>query len=456
MSQLFKKSWLQQGLMGICAILLIGFGGIESKQMQKPGTVKPVVGIPQAVPRVQPLIAPKAQVMPKPSPVLSKPVVTPAPIVPKVSPVTQTQIAPAGADRFTQTEAFLQLTRIRDLMVAESSSRYIPYLNIISDCLVKEQELKNSHYVFYHTTDNSWRLAQDVYTQLYIRQNALGKSVGEKFTFLRFPKQGAQQQNVKEKGETYPESAKEFLISELKRNGLVNDMGELKNFLLSVNVSLFGNTGRDSSCTWDYFLKDIGHEVSNRKIYEEMMDNFGLTHKYIDELLGLIKLYDTKENTLLQIFIPQNKIDDIGYLAWSKGMPLHEESVDWIKKYMREKSWTSKKGKHVAEWAMEDLAKQFKKEQEKNPLFRDLIESVQAGDLSVHEYLKIYRNKPWEIPDINHNQVRLVFTRNGLLNPSNDFIFYRHSTASKRQLKEYYQRLNEVLDKIIAEKEGEI
>ena len=330
MKQLIKNL-LRQGRISLFVALLSFFGGVEGKQVQS-GTVKPVVKIPQI----------------ESKPFIGAPI---APKVPQVAPVRVVQ-AQGTSDQFTQTEAFLQLTRIKDLLTEESSSRYIPYLNIISDCLVKEQELKSNHYAFYHTTDNEWRLAQDVYTQLYIRQNPSGKKIGKTFSFLRF--------------EDLPErNAKEFLIDELKKNGIVNDMGDLKGILLSVNVSLFGNTGRPTSCTWDYFLKDIGHKVPDRKIYEKMMDKFGLTHKYIDELLSLVKLYDTKENTLLQIFIPQNRIDDIGYLSWSKGMPLHEESIDWIKKYMRKKSWTHKEGKHVAEWAMEDLAKQFKKEQEK-------------------------------------------------------------------------------------------
>ena len=429
MSQLIKN-WSKEGLIGLCAILLLGFGGVNGKQTQ-PGMVNSVVPTPRVMPKTPSAVRPSV-----PQPIAA------APVMPKAAQQPSPVQAQRTSDRFTQTEAFLQLTRIRDLLSEESSSRYIPYLNIISDCLVKEQELKNSHYAFYHTTDNEWRLAQDVYTQLYIRQNPLGKKVGETFTFLRF--------------DDFPElNAKEFLVNELKKNGLVNDTGELGAVLLSVNVSLFGNTGRPTSCTWDYFLKEIGHNVPDRKAYEKMMDKFGLTHKYIDQLLSLMKLYDTKENTLLQIFVPQNRIDDIGYLSWSKGMPLHEESIDWIKEYMKKKSWTHKQGKHVAVWAMEDLAKQFKKEQEKNPLFKDLIESVQAGDFSVDGYLKGYRNKPWKTPDINNTQVRLIFSPDGLLNPAAGIQFYRYATVSKTKLKEYYKRLNEIIDKIITEKEGE-
>jgi hypothetical protein len=346
------------------------------------------------------------------------------------------------SDRFTQTEAFLQLRRTRDLLEKESSSRFIPYLNIISDCLVKEQDLKASHYAFYHATGNEWRLAQDLYTQLYARQNP-GKTVGETFTFLRF-------KNLSER------NAKEFLVNELKKNGLVDDTGKLGAILLSVNLSLFGNIGWPTSCTWEYFLKEMGHKVPDRKIYEKMMDKFGLSHgkKHIDELLSLVKLYDTKENTLLQIFVPQDTIDDIGYLSWSKGMPMHEESIDWIKDYKKRKSLTKKDGKHPTVLAMEELAHRFKKEKESNPLFKDLMESVKDGDFSVDAFLKVYRNTPWKVSNINNTQVRLIFSPDVLLNPASGVQFYRYSTVSKKRLSEYLKRLNEIVDKIIAEKGG--
>ena len=407
MSQLVK-SWLQKGLLGFCTALLLGFGGIESKSLRQVAVdsiqteQKEKYGVDQRSP----------------------------------GEVQQQK----SSDRFTQTEAFLQVKKVKDKLAEESSSKFIPYLNIVSDCLVKEQELKNSHYVFYHATDNEWRLAQDLYTQLYTRQNP-GKRVGESFTFLRF--------------DDFPErNAKEFLVNELSKNGLVDDTGKLGAILLSVNLALFANVGWDTSCTWEYFLKDMGHKVPDRKIYQKMMDKFGLTHKYIDELLSLVKLYDTKENTLLQIFIPQNEVDDIGYLAWSKGIPMHEKSIDWIQNYKKQKNLTKKGGKHPTVIAMEELATRFKKEKEKNPLFKDLMESVQEGDFSVAAFLKVYRNTPWSISNINNTQVRLIFSPDVLLNPASGVKFYRYSTVSKKKLSEYYKRLNEVVDKIIAEKEG--
>lgn len=342
-------------------------------------------------------------------------------------------------DRFTQTTAHLQTKLVSDLMRKEPSSRYIPYLNIIFDCLVKEQDLKNSHYVFYHTTANEYRLAQDVYNQVYARKHSNQKV--EDFYFLRFSKFDQQ-------------SPQSFLLNELKEHGIVdNDQGNLGALLLSANLSLFGNIDWPSSSTWDYFLrKEIKHRAPERKDYEAMMTEFGLTHKYIDELMSLTKIYDSNENTLLQIFIPQNKVDQIGYLAWSLGMPKHDQSIAWVEAHIKKTKGSIAEGTD-RKTALLKLAEQFKKNQD-DPLFKDLIKSVEKGGFSLDAFLKVYRNTPWKIEGMDHAQARLLFTPEGLLNPASDIQFYRYSTASKEQLREYTQRLNGIMNKIFAESKG--
>jgi len=335
-------------------------------------------------------------------------------------------------DRFTQTTAHLQTKEVKSLLLKQPSSKYLPYLNIIFDCLVKEQELKDSHYVFYHTTPSEWRLAQDVFSQLYAWKYP-ERQKPEDFVFLRFS-------DFKEI------TPRDFLLNELKEHGLVDNRGELAALLLSVNLSLFGSMDWSTSSTWDFFLTELSKKAPSRQIYEGMMDKFGLTHKYIDELLSLVKLYETKENTLLQIFVPQDKVDEFGYVAWSLGIPKHGKTIAWVYDYLKKKSLPiGKRGE-----AMGILAEKFRKDQE-NPIFKDLVESVKEGDFSLDAFLKIYRNTPWKIEEIDHAQARLIFTPNGLLNPASGIQFYRYSTASKIQLREYYKRLNEIMDKIFAE-----
>jgi hypothetical protein len=352
------------------------------------------------------------------------------------------------SDKYTQSEAHLQIKSVRELLAKEAPEKIVPYLDLISDCLVKEQELKDTHYVFYHTTDNVWRVAQDLYTQLYAHfKNPSGQKIDENFTFLRFENQSGPQ-------------AKEFLLNELRENGLVDDNGKARVILLSVNLALFGNIESPSECTWEYFLRERKHQEPDLTTYIKIMDAFGLTHKYVEDLAHLAPLFETKEKTLLQIFVPKNIVDEIGYLAWATGIPAHAETINWVRTNLHNKTYKFKNDPETGEpkaaalWAMSDLAETFKKEQEKNPMFKDLIESVKAGEFSLDKYLKIYRNNPWELPGLNYAQARLIFSSNALLNPASGIQFYRHSSATKEQLKNYSEKLNDLVDKIIAEKEG--
>src|SRR5690606_24295632 len=104
-----------------------------------------------------------------------------------------------------------------------------------------------------------------------------------------------------------------------------DNVAETGALLLSVNLALFGNVGFPGECTWDYFLEDKGHRIPKREDYEVMMKNFGFTTRYIDEIMSLVDVYSTKENTVIQVLIPKEKIDEIGYLAWVKGIPAHED-----------------------------------------------------------------------------------------------------------------------------------
>jgi hypothetical protein len=336
------------------------------------------------------------------------------------------------SDRFTQSEAHMSLPEIKKLIAKNYDLK--PYDKFIAAILSNEKKYKDGYYVFYHGTDNVWRLPQDLYTQLYAYFNPLGYRATKDFTFLRF------------EDEYGPSSAQEFLVAELKKSGLINDHGKMGAILLSANLALFGNVGVPSECTWEYFMKSRGHANPSRITYEKIMDKFGLTHKYIEQLMSLVKLYDTKEQTIVQIFVPKDKVDQIGYLSWIKGIPAHKETMDWVKRSVKNKTYPK------TQPAIVDLTETFKHEQEVNPIFKNLMERVEAGDFSLDDFLHMYRNNPEKIVDINDVMARLIFTPDVLLNPDSGVKFFRFSTATPERLQVYHQRLNEIVDKIIAEK----
>jgi hypothetical protein len=345
-------------------------------------------------------------------------------------------IASTDSDKFTQTEAHLHLPAIRTLIEKNYSGKVIPYLNMISTIIANEALYKDTHYAFYHGTTNERRLQQDFYKLLHAHKYP--GVAADDFTFMRFKDE-----------DTTKKTAQAWLIDELKENGLIDDnVAETGALLLSVNLALFGNVGFPGECTWDYFLEDKGHRLPKRDDYEAMIKSFGFSDKYIDEIMTLADVYSTKENTIIQLLVPKEKIDEIGYLAWVKGIPAHEDVIDLIKSTAKDKSF--QKG---IKPAMEKLTKKLEKEGEKNPIYRDMLASVKAGNFSLESYLKVYRNKPWELDNINDVTGRLLFTPDVLLNPKSGVKFYRFSTAHRDQLKEYRRRLNEIVEKMIAEKE---
>ena len=349
------------------------------------------------------------------------------------TPSLQTVVASKEADKFTQTEALLNLANIRELIT--KNYKVEPYLDTVSTVIANEARYRNTHYAFYNTTSNMWRLSQDLYTRLYARFNP--EKVKKGFTFLRF------------NDESVDTSAQGFLVNELKTKGLVDDNTDTKFIMLSVNLSLFGNVGFPGECSWEYFVNPQNHAKPIRVIYENMMKKFGLTDKYIDQLMALAEIYDTKEDTIIQVLVPKNKIDQIGYLAWVKGIPAHGATISWVLGNAK-----SKRFQHVSP-TMEKLTQEFASQKESNPLYKDMMASIQAGDFSLDAFLKIYCNTPWEIKEINDVTARLLFTPDVLLNPESGVKFYRFSPVHRNKLKEYSNKLNALIEKIVAEKDAQ-
>lgn len=337
-------------------------------------------------------------------------------------------------NRFTQTEAHLSLPFVRELIAKNYKVEH--YLDIVSEAIANEAKHRNTHYAFYNTTSNMWRLAQDLDTRLNARLNPV-KSKNQ-FKFLRF-----------EDDFFVNATAQGFLVNELKQKGLVDDNTATGAILLSVNLSLFGNVGFPGECSWQYFVSPQGHKAPWRETYEKMMAKHGLTDKYIDELMKLVDIYATAEDTILQVFIPKDKIDEIGYLAWVKGIPAHGETISFILNNAKSKSF-----QHVLKPRLENLTAKFAQEQENNPLYAKMMEGIQAGDFSLDAFLKVYCNKPWDLKEINDVTARLLFTPSVLGNPESGVIVIRLSKAHHRKLKEYNDKLNAIIEKMVIEKEA--
>jgi len=340
-------------------------------------------------------------------------------------------------DKYTQTEALMSLPFIKDLIKKEYPD-YQKYSKLIDSLINKEKKLKNDYYVFYHAHDNEWRVPQDLCKQLYAYYHPLTADIPDTFTFLRFVEQAGPR-------------AQNFLIQEIKKYGLINDNDPHKMLLLSTNLALFGNVGYTNECTWTYFMKDSSNTAVNRTIYEGILDTYGLTHQYVNEFTSLEKLLQkaSKEQTLLQFFIPINRVDQVAYLAWVRGIPAHQKTIDLVLKDIPKKS---KQDFEYVGAALTKLSGIYQAQQEKNSVFKDLLESIKQGAFSVNAFLKTYRNTPEKLGEINDFSARLLLTKDYLLQPFSDMKIYQYVTTPPNVLKEYHTRLNEIVSKIIEEK----
>lgn len=343
----------------------------------------------------------------------------------KITPAAQIQ-----SDKFTQSQAHMSVPEIKKLIDTKYNIK--PYQKMIDAIIGREIEYKDDYDVFYHGMNNLWYVPQDLYTRLYFHFKKLPVELLKSFVFLRFDGMLPSFVNVQD-----------FLVKQLTTNGLVNDH-ELTEMLIATNLALFGNVGNDPECTWQYFMKVRNKIEPDRKMYEKILDIFGLSYTHIDELMQLTKLFNTPEQTIVQIFVPKNKVDEIGYLAWVRGNPAHKQTIDMVLQSLQSKKFEK------SSVAMDYYTALFKKEQEKSPVFKNLLERVQAGDFKLSYFLKFYRNYPELIQDINRYQARLIFTHDVLLNPLSGVKIFRYSAVKPEQLQKYQQKFDEVFKKIVA------
>ncbi|MGB8367290.1 MAG: hypothetical protein WCD44_02930, partial [Candidatus Babeliales bacterium] len=339
------------------------------------------------------------------------------------------------SDTFTQSEAQLSLKKIREL-IAHNYNIY-PYLNVIFSSFAKEGELKKTHYVFYHAQDNVWRIPRDLYRKLYERLDPLSKKIKD-FEFLRW--------NLPSK----EIGAQQFVVEGLKRFGLINDTKrEAKVFLLSTNLALFGNVGNSSECSWDYFVKQPSHRKLKADDLKDILNTFGVDQKYIQQVLNLSQLLRTKENTLLQIFIPKDIVDYVSYVAYASGIPADKQTIEWILQNIKQRKKYKKPHKYMNSFM--EITKEFKTAQKENPLFKELLERAEKGDFNVSDILEIYCNTPWEIENINYLQARLVFSNKILMTPDIGIKIFRYDAISREKLNQYEEKLTAIVNQMVEE-----
>jgi len=364
----------------------------------------------------------------------------------------------ASGDKFTQSEAHLQLDDVKQNMAdflqqavgaipdpdeepqepKTPNQMVTPYLNIVAQTLRREVEFKNTHYALYHGYNTPWRVLQDFYKQLYAYFNP-DKKIPEDFVFLRFTKMS----NL---------NLKEYLSQHVQEFGGINDnILEVRSLMISASLALFSGVGTPGECTWNYFVMKKGHYVPDPEMnMKPLLETFNLSYSYkqlAKDLEPLIKMLSdaSPEQTFLQIFIPQNKIDDVAYLAWILGFPAHPKSMELVETMIANKP----KVGNVTGSAVKKLMKKYKHEGVDNPDYQELLQDIDTGKFGIDAFMKVYRNNPSELDNPNDVQARLFITDDVMLNPASGVKMFSYNTTPREVQAEYLKKLNKIVQKII-------
>ncbi|HSC25098.1 MAG TPA: hypothetical protein VLB80_02675 [Candidatus Babeliales bacterium] len=356
-------------------------------------------------------------------------------------------------DEYVQSEAHMQLDEVKEKMSKfimrvpgdinqpenqkTPNEMVTPYLNIVAAALNKEVELKNSHYVFYNGTSNGWRVPQDLYKGLYAHYNP--QISVKDFTFVRF----SDLPSIK---------AQDYLREHLVEYAGINDNAqEVRDVLISTNFALFGNVGSPGECTWNYFIEPKSHKWPFPQNYKQVIDSFDVTYNF-DELiketgeLSDMLSHASSEQTLLQFCIPQDKVDDVAYLAWILGFPAHPKSMTLMEERMADKPRVG----HFTGKAVKSVMKQFKRD-ENNPIYKELIQAADNGDFGISGFMDVFRNDPFAIKNANELQARLLITKDIVQNPASGVKIFSYFTTPQDIQDAYLKKLDTLVSKIIAQ-----
>jgi hypothetical protein len=200
------------------------------------------------------------------------------------------------------------------------------FKQLLKSILEKEIDFaKKSFRVFYHGQKREFMLLQDIYNGLY--EIAYKKPI-DNFFMLRIPN------NDFKKFTCIKDFLKQFI-----RNNLVNQCGfdhlpDISKVLLSVNPSLFGNIYNPGECTFCYFIDSKNVDCTNTSdLITQVFNVFNYQHylsTYNNDIKELNKLLEQSETTktgiLLQIFIPENLVNQLAYRCISCGRLYYQDN----------------------------------------------------------------------------------------------------------------------------------
>ena len=358
--------------------------------------------------------------------------------------------AKASGTPLSQSQAHMSVPKVQQRMLQQVSD-LVKNKKIIEQTLKKEQELKNTHYVFY-TAIPYFHLFQDVTRKMYKRTvGSTGGLKDKSFQFIRYLLNDSTYSQYKD--------ITAFLLDEIQKFGCIDDNEvRLKTILVSSNLSLLGNIGYTGESTWYFFNNPQPWGEVRRDFLEASLVSYGYSTQFLDELIGLTEyLKDEAGNLgsdLFQICIPKNMVDSVGYVSWRIGIPYDTAFIPKVFGANTMKEFTDKNLSYLQtkEAIASFRAAWTARDPQVVSAVNQHIENVKRKHFYLSPFLNKYTSTPESVPPINNAQARLLISNKTLLNPASNIRFYRYYELNPDKEKTYKAELKSIINRMEEEK----
>ncbi len=298
---------------------------------------------------------------------------------------------PSHTSSNTSTQAYLGIDELNQLVKHTWADELNLFSSIINQTKENEKKYSSEYYVFYHGQRSSFLPYLDFITNIY---ELLEMRKLTHFTFLRFWPNALTSVETNSFIDEY----------ENEHNDYWNDNNlSLSNKIMSINLSLFGNTNKLGESSFAYFVQDRSIcPPSIEYLYTTVFDYFCFNHDYITQLLQLDYMTFTGKGTLFQIFVPKEKVNSFIYLAWVYGEPYRIPIISTIFNYI--------KNRHIR--------------------IKDILEK--------------YRHQPESIENLDRLQGRIIFSKDTMLNPDSGIKTFTFTALSPSDKQDYTAQLETI------------
>jgi len=251
------------------------------------------------------------------------------------------------------------------------------YYHDIEQQVIEEENINKKTHYVFYHSQNTSNLLLQDVLDMLF-----SAPIANNFHYVRNPN--------KEKYKTY-ENVQHFLNANeniFRQSHSIPDLtSDVGDHLIAANVSLYSNYDAEGESSFHYFVFNRSVRNQTRKELISVCEEFGLDFcaKHVDEYLNW--LFEQKEGLLLQIFIPKEFVNDITYVSQPGGIPIPSniKTLEYIESYIQ-----------------------------------DIKDMNRLSDLS---------------------QIRILITKDILLNPNNNIKINRYTTIPNKKYNEYKNKL---------------